>query len=661
MTENTKLKYRPDIDGLRCVAVLSVLAFHISPNRLPGGFVGVDIFFVISGYLISSILFSQVSEGRFSILLFYERRVRRIFPALFAMLIGVSVLMVFFLLPNEFVTYAYSVGSATFSASNFFFWTHSGYFNSPESNPLLHTWSLAVEEQFYILFPIALVIARQVFRQRLKLGVFALFFVSLALSELAVRRNATTAFYMPYSRAWELLLGTIVSMGVFPRLRNVLLREAAALLGIGMIGFTLLRYSDQTPFPGLAAMVPCIGSALIIAAGESGSSLVGRSLSVRPIVFVGLISYSLYLWHWPLIVLKDRGCSINISALVPQQFATYLYAQTTNKILTIVWAFLLAVLSWKFVERPFRAYSGRIGRRSLFALSATMMIVLLAGVSAIVYSDGFPARFPKRAMQIASVGQPFGQSSLGQLGDCAITRENQSSVFMDDHCLKTIVGENTYLLLGDSHAAALWQGLRESLRGANVVLAAVWGCSPAIRSAGTPVCRELLDFVFRKYLPSHPVKRLLLEAQWHRVNLIEAQEIVKWAKGHGVEVTIFGTVAEYDAPLPTLLAYSIAWNEPQLAERHRAAYSVAMDRQMQSLAEQEWHVCYASLYAVTCGKDGCIEYADEKRGIPLLTDADHLSKEGSALIVARMTALGELTCMENKGAVHPDKLRAQQN
>src|SRR5579862_9041968 len=162
-TRNTTLKYRPDIDGLRCVAVLSVLAFHLSPNRMPGGFVGVDVFFVISGYLISAIVFSEINESRFSIVGFYERRVRRIFPALFAMLIVVSAVLSFLLLPSEFTQYAKSVIAATTSSSNFYFWQHSGYFDSPTSFPLLHTWSLAVEEQFYILFPLFLLMVRKFF------------------------------------------------------------------------------------------------------------------------------------------------------------------------------------------------------------------------------------------------------------------------------------------------------------------------------------------------------------------------------------------------------------------------------------------------------------------------------------------------------------------
>ncbi len=309
------LKYRADIDGLRAVAVLSVLAFHIGLSRFGGGFVGVDVFFVISGYLISSIIFADINASRFTITGFYERRIRRIFPALVAMLVVASVVAVIYLLPGELVDYAKSLLAATGSASNVYFWSHSGYFASPTSKPLLHTWSLAVEEQFYISFPLFLLLVRRFWPQRLRTAVVALFFLSFVSSCVVVSRNADTAFYMPYTRAWELLLGTLLSLNIFPRLRLAWTRNVATLTGIGMIGWSVLFYSQETLFPGASALLPCVGSALIIWAGEGGTSLVGSALSWRPVVFIGLISYSLYLWHWPVIVLRHMGMLVGLSAI----------------------------------------------------------------------------------------------------------------------------------------------------------------------------------------------------------------------------------------------------------------------------------------------------------------------------------------------------------
>jgi peptidoglycan/LPS O-acetylase OafA/YrhL len=675
---NTTLKYRPDIDGLRCVAVLSVLAFHLSPNRMPGGFVGVDVFFVISGYLISAIVFSEINESRFSIVGFYERRVRRIFPALFAMLIVVSAVLSFLLLPSEFTQYAKSVIAATTSSSNFYFWQHSGYFDSPTSFPLLHTWSLAVEEQFYLLFPIFLVITRHFFPKHLKLAVVILFFASLIASEATLHYSATTAFYMPYTRAWELLLGTTISLGFFPRLSAASLRNCATILGITMIGYSIFRFNAQTPFPGIHALIPCLGSALIIGAGESGSSFVSNGLSWKPVVFIGLISYSLYLWHWPIIVLNDLGFSPDFTALVPHRWAIFLASQTARKSMQIVLSLTLATLSWRFVERPFRSHARRIQRRPLFALSGAVIVMLILASEVVIYANGFESRFPTRAVQVASflsssdipasvAGGTAGPDaddsakgvtaapvapavSLGQLGHCSITAANRETVFGDNSCLEAIPGKKTYLLLGDSTAGALYGGLT-TLPGADVLLAAVWGCKPSLQSDGTPLCKQMLNFIFQKYLAGHPVDGLLVEARWYRQNLSALGDIVAWGKENGVKVTVIGPVVEYDAPLPRLLAYSIAWNKPDLPEQHRSTYSAVLDDEMRNLAK-DWHVCYVSIYQATCEGDHCVEYADEKKSIPLLSDEVHLSVSGSKFMAHRLSGLGELECI---GEPRPSK------
>jgi peptidoglycan/LPS O-acetylase OafA/YrhL len=647
--QTAAMKYRPDIDGLRAVAILSVMAFHIWPWRVSGGFIGVDVFFVISGYLISSILFSEIASNQFSILAFYERRIRRIFPALFAMLIVVSAVISFFLLPNELIDYAKSVIAATTSTSNFYFWRHSGYFEAPMSKPMLHTWSLAVEEQFYLTFPMFLLFTRRFFPRLLKHAVVLLFFFSLAASIVVVRYNPNTAFYMPYTRAWELLLGTIVSLRFFPRLPHVLLRNAVTLAGMGLIAYSALRYLPQTPFPGLAALAPCVGSALIIGAGESGRTLVGRALSWRPVVFIGLISYSLYLWHWPVIILNELGLSLNLNELLPDN-PLALWLQRNTLLMKFGISVLLAILSWRLVERPFRSSSSRrIDRQPLFAFSAAVMVALVAISGIVVFANGFPRRFPSRAVHVASFRLP-PDSMIGQLGDCAITERNQTTVFEDGQCLHIDPSKETYLLLGDSHAYSLWNGLKASLLNSNVLPAAAWGCSASIdRDAYqehlgevSRICGEMMNFIFQKYLPAHTIQALLVNYRWKSKDLDGLASLVTWAKAHGIRVVLFGPVAEYDAPLPRLLAYSIAWNKPKLAQQHLAPYSALMDAQMRNLAENRWHVDYVSLFQATCQSDRCLEYADDKNEIPLLKDGDHLSEEGSKFLIRRLSGFGKL-------------------
>lgn len=647
--KNAAMKYRPDIDGLRAVAILSVLAFHIWPWRVSGGFVGVDVFFVISGYLISSILFLEIASNRFSVLSFYERRIRRIFPALFAMLVVFSAVISFFLLPNELIDYAKSVIAATTSTSNFYFWRHSGYFEAPMSKPLLHTWSLAVEEQFYLTFPMFLLFTRRFFRRFLKHAVVLLFFTSLVASIATVHYNPNTAFYMPYTRAWELLLGTMLSLRFFPRLPNGWLRNAVTLGGIGMIALAALRYRPDTPFPGLAALPPCVGSALIIGAGESGKTLVGRALSWRPVVFIGLISYSLYLWHWPVVVLNDLGLSVSLNELLPGH-PHALWLQRSTLLLKFLISMILAILSWRFVERPFRSSSSRrIQRQPLFALSAAVMAVLVAVSVIVISGDGFPSRFPSRAVQVASFRLP-PDSMIGQFGDCPITDKNQSTIFEDGHCLDIDPNKKTYLLLGDSHAYSLWNGLKNSLPNSNVLLASAWGCTTSIRRDDyrehlgevSRVCGEMTDFIFQKYIPAHTIHALLVSYRWKSTDLDGLANVVTWAKARSIPVVLFGPVAEYDAPLPRLLAYSIAWNKPKLAQQHLAPYPAVMDSQLRDLAKNTWHVEYISIFQATCQGDRCLEYADDRNETPMLKDQDHLTEEGSKFLVRRLSGFGEL-------------------
>jgi hypothetical protein len=239
---------------------------------------------------------------------------------------------------------------------------------------------------------------------------------------------------------------------------------------------------------------------------------------------------------------------------------------------------------------------------------------------------------------------------IGQLGDCVITDGNQTSVFEDGHCLHIDPSEETYLLLGDSHAYSLWNGLKASLPNSNVLLAAAWGCSASIHRDAyrehlgevSRVCGEMMNFIFQKYLPAHTIEALLVNYRWNSRDLNGVGGVVTWAKAHGIRVVLFGPVAEYDAPLPRLLAYSIAWNKPKLAQQHLAPYSAALDSKMRNLAEGTWHVEYVSLFQATCGNDSCLEYADDKNEIPLLKDGDHLSEEGAKFLVRRLSGFGKL-------------------
>lgn len=340
------IKYRADIDGLRGLAVVPVVLFHAQVSLFSGGYVGVDVFFVISGYLITTLLWGDIQQERFSILKFYERRARRILPALFSIILFSLAAGYFLLLPNDFHNLASSALSSVLFYSNVFFWREfASFLGALELQPLLHTWSLAVEEQFYIFFPILLWCIvkwkRSILVGAIALGGTGSFFLSVWASSIDPAGN----FFLIPTRAWELAVGSLLALGVFGSPNQVqLLRGLAGVTGLGAICSAVFFYDIHTDFPGLAAALPVFGTAAIIWAGSASAatpSFVTRLLSLKPFVFVGLISYSLYLWHWPLLVFARHWFT-----------QTQLSALATALIFAL--SFVLAILSWRFIERPFR-------------------------------------------------------------------------------------------------------------------------------------------------------------------------------------------------------------------------------------------------------------------------------------------------------------------
>jgi peptidoglycan/LPS O-acetylase OafA/YrhL len=631
--KHSSLKHRPDIDGLRAVAVLTVVFYHLG-LPVPGGFVGVDVFFVISGFLISSIILAQIKSGKFTFAEFYERRIRRIFPAMFVMLSATCLLAYQYLLPVETEDFAKSLFSADFSSSNFYFWLRSGYFDADASSkPLLHTWSLAVEEQFYIGLPILFWLLKRYAPGRIDASVIVLALASFALSAVGAYRFPTAAFYLAPSRAWELLLGGIVSLDSFPRLRNVLAREAAGIAGMAMILASSLAYRNTTIFPGLAALAPCGGTALVIAAGRDGPHLTGRLLSLKPITFVGLISYSLYLWHWPIIVFHNLGMSV-VPGLVLRE----------AKILMFALAMIAATLSWRFVEEPFRVGGRlRMSRPTIFRL-ATAGIGALAVVSAsAVLSHGLPKRFTPEAQQIAGYLDESSLQEQYRTGTCFMTdRTWEWERFHSRECMPEDSGKRTLLILGDSQAAHLWWGMNRVFSERNVGQATSAGCKPVLeqRPRQFPGCTRLMNYVLREYLPKHPVDTLLLSARWDANDLPSLAQTLTWLVSQRVHVVLVGPMVQYDAPLPRLLAMSIRQNDPSIPLIHRAKFVSSLDAQMAEAARTEWRVHYVSMVDLLCVADRCLQYATD--GIPLLSDYGHLTKEGSVLVAEKLRSQGSL-------------------
>lgn len=444
------LAYRPEIDGLRALAVGVVLLFHAS-LKCPGGYVGVDVFFVISGYLITSLILRDLHAGRFSLADFWERRARRILPALSVMVLATLLAGGFLFLPSDYEALGKSAVAQALLAANIFFWrddsTRGGYFGpTSEERPLLHTWSLAVEEQFYVFFPLLLLglFWFKHFRQPkalcwlLFLGLCA----GLLLAVYGVQRHPGAAFYLLPTRAWELLCGAwIAALPAKCAPKGRWWREAASWLGLAAMLLPCWLYTKETPFPGLAALPPCLGAALFIwgngrPADTNGSVLTsaGRLLALRPVVFVGLVSYSLYLWHWPVLVFGKYWW---LQPWTPWHFRAGLLAVAS----------VLAVLSWRWVETPFRKKQIAGTRKAVFrfAGAVTLFSLLLGG--GLAATKGLPARVPERAVENDGASLDKASSAETELDMEAVQKGRLIPLGAKDSGSSPKV-----LLWGDSHA-----------------------------------------------------------------------------------------------------------------------------------------------------------------------------------------------------------------
>ena len=436
------MPYRPDIDGLRALAVIGVILFHADLG-LSGGFVGVDVFFVISGFLITSLILKDIKSNQFSLSGFWERRARRIFPALYVITITTIVLSYLFLLPKDFEILGGSVIGLSFFSSNIFFWknTNSYFSGSAEEMPLLHTWSLSLEEQFYIIVPIVFLLFFK-WRQFDKLFwvISVVTLLSLLISIVGTTHYESASFYLLPTRAWELGAGSIIATS--RPIKSYRLRTIFSVLGILSILFSFILYDRSSSFPGLSAVPPVLGAALIIWSGVgfgeiSRLPVVLKVLSIRPLVFIGLLSYSLYLWHWPLLSLNEYMVIGRDSILI--------------KLTIVIVSFLLSIISWKYIEQPIRKKKIACSRFSIFSLSAVGLISLVGFSAIILMNAGFVSKVSKEVRDTEKRGlseDTFFDYDLAAKG----FPENKIVLGHKDH-------EPSFFLWGDSHAMAISRAL----------------------------------------------------------------------------------------------------------------------------------------------------------------------------------------------------------
>jgi len=648
-TTTASENYRPDIDGLRAIAVVPVVFYHYRFPLFTGGYVGVDVFFVISGYLITSLIYREMLEERFSIMTFYERRVRRIFPALFFLLLVVTLLSFVLLLPNDLRRYGQSLVATTFFLSNFEFWRESGYFDvSSAVKPLIHTWSLAVEEQFYLVFPLLLYLLRGLKRNQLLLVLAAISLASFALSAWAVQDHPDFAFYLAPARVWELFLGALLALARLPQPQNIHVANAIGLTGVGLIAYSVCAFNSRTIFPGPAAVIPCLGAACVLYTGVSANTFCSRALSTRPFVFVGLISYSLYLWHWPLLVFANYYALHGLSLL--------------ERLSLVVLSLVIAAFAWRFVETPFRRKRAGYTRKSLFGLSVIAMgAAVSTGLVAIIFL-GLPGRLPINVRNVVAEANDYSEK-IPCLADLPpdISPANLCVINASAHA------SPSFLLWGDSLASALLPAIdqvanRERRSG---LLAEHDACPPllGISRSDTSVCRSFNDAALKVALEP-TVREVILVGRWalssegsrygvepgSRVVLFDSKsKLLSTGNNHAVfadalwatieklrlarkKVVFVESTPEIGWPVPeTLAKLALLHSEMNIAPTQidylsRQAFVMATAQRLRA----HFGIKIVDLTSALCPTKMCIL---EKSGRPIYTDDHHLSAFGARRLV----------------------------
>lgn len=608
----THAAYRPDIDGLRAVAILPVLLGHADIRGFAGGYVGVDVFFVISGYLITGILFRDLEIGRHSISEFYRRRVLRLFPVVFAVLAASAALSCALLLPTELVGFAKSMAAATLFSSNVLFGIESGYFDSASTfKPLLHTWSLAVEEQFYILWPLLLAAVGTHDRRRVTFAIAVVCVLSFAASVVMVRSDPAAAFYLLPTRAWELGIGGLLALVGNP-VRARWANEAMGALGLLAILAAIVLYDTATVFPGPAALLPCVGTVMILAAGVHGSRT-SSLLSIRPAVAIGLISYSLYMWHWPIIVFTKI-------------YFLELVLDPALQVGVLAASFAVAMLSYRFVERPFRR-DVRHWRTRRVLLGGAAAIAVLLGVAAAIYaSRGLPERYSPDQQTIAAYLNRDVERQFGR-GTCFLV---DSGATLDPSCLRPDGSNPTVLLAGDSHAAHLSPGLAHLAGNRyDILQATIAGCRPFLDGDRRSACQDVFGDLFQTWIPENRPSLIVLAARWQEGEADLLARLLASPQMRGRRVVVVGPIPQYTAALPRLLVLAERSSNPNFVSDHRDRTVNSIDREIRQAAEANGAE-YISLVELLCQGRTCRTLASP--GTPLQFDYGHLTVEGSDIV-----------------------------
>lgn len=614
------MEFRRDIEGLRAVAVLSILLFHIDHTNLPGGFIGVDIFFVISGYLITGNIWRDLNNKSFSIAHFYLKRIRRLFPALFFMLVVIFLAVYLSGINNEINMYGRSALSSLYYVSNIFFYTQNDYFSPDlELNPLLHTWSLSVEEQFYLIFPFIFIILIKAKKYTVYI-LSGIFLVSLLLSEHLVNLDESAAFFLSPFRFWQFLTGSLIAIYG----HNLLLINKASnffsIIGAGLIALSLLFFSSYTAFPGINALIPTIGTALVILGSKSTATLSHRILSSQIPSFIGKISYSVYLWHWPIIVLYKLNYNPDI--------------EKTDKVFLFIASFIAGYISWKIIEQPTRKISLVYNSRLLITYTFTALaVVTLSSVIFINYADSLSD--PKKNHLASYSNYKMDVRS----GVCFLNSgADDPSLFDESLCINT-KETNNVLLLGDSHAAHYYSELKAIYPDYNISQVTSSGCKPLIYQGelrfhlqGELRCTTLVKNAFEKTIFDKKFDVVILAGRWQLDDVPQLHNTIKYLENKVGKIIVIGPVIEYTQALPNLLARSYVENGAEIgvvtkARKYEDRLAVDSAIRMACLGTE---ANYVSALDKLCPQGQCITIIDK---IPVQFDYGHLTNAGAKIVL----------------------------
>ena len=628
------LKRRADIDGLRGLAVLAVLGFHFAPGAVAGGYVGVDVFFVISGFVITNLLLRQPPLTKTTLAMFWGHRVRRIFPALALVLIATLISGWFILWPGQYLALGQSTFWSSLMAGNVYMWLVTGYFSAePTFNPLLNVWSLGVEEQFYLAWPILLGIVLLGFKRRNRtifvvvgLGLFS-WLASLLYPVISVDVESafSSVFYLPWFRAWELCAGAGIAAFLMARADDVpLIRSpriasavyvSAVVLLIGSIIFPIASLN-----PAVYAAPAVILSVIIIAIGAAKPKA-SRCFDNAPMLLLGKISYPLYLWHWPVLVLGlAAGYVLNLK----------------TSIVMILISFALALLTWRLVEFPIQALAVT---KTLVASLAALMVIIAGAGYVVSKAHGFPERSSQVAKSLESYS--YAYASDYRAGECFIESGDSIPTGFASDCISASPGKSNILLWGDSHAAHLYAGLAAWLPpDATLSQLNISSCVPTfvIEDDVSTKCGRVNSLATR-VISSKTIQTVVLAAFWSPEALVGLEKTIDALTDRGVRVVLVGPVPWWVPSLPRSWSFREAntmTNLPQYSSEHLKPEEFILNSQMNVVANSKG-IEYFDLLATMCGEDGCLVRTGSNTSSLTAWDYGHLTRAGSIYVGERLS------------------------